>query len=109
MARFQRTKKKTFIKSFLASIAVFVVLLGVLIYGINSISARTLAEQKNSLENALQRGITQCYAVEGSYPESLDYLKEHYGVAYDEDTFYVDYKASGSNILPDVTIIEKGE
>ena len=57
----------------------------------------------------LIRNITYCYAVEGSYPESLDYLKEHYGLTYDEDRFFVDYQVIGANILPDVTIIEKGE
>ena len=65
--------------------------------------------QKESLESALIRNITYCYAVEGSYPESLDYLKEHYGLTYDEDRFFVDYQVIGANILPDVTIIEKGE
>jgi hypothetical protein len=45
--------------------------------------------------------------VEGKYPESLDYLKEHYGLTYNEDLFFVDYRVSGSNILPDVTIIER--
>ena len=47
--------------------------------------------------------------MEGSYPESLEYLKEHYGITYDEDRFFVDYKIVGTNILPDVTIIEKGD
>ena len=107
MVRFQRKQRKSFGKSLLISIAVFAVLLGVLIYGLQAVSARTVSEQETSLENALQRAITQCYAVEGAYPESLDYIKEHYGITYDEDTFFVDYKASGANILPDVTIIEK--
>ena len=65
--------------------------------------------QKESLENAITRSITHCYAVEGSYPASLDYLKENYGLTYDEDLFFVDYQTIGSNILPDVTIIEKEE
>lgn len=109
MTRFQLTKRSSLGKTFLISIAFFVVVTVMLVYGINSISTKTRAEEKRNLENALQRGITQCYAVEGTYPESLDYLKEHYGITYDEDVFFVDYKASGANILPDVTIIEKGE
>ena len=109
MVRFQYNKKKSYSKSILISITVFVVLLGVVYYGINSISERTSSDQRTSLENALQRGITQCYALEGSYPESLDYLKGHYGITYNGDKFFVDYKASGSNILPDVTIIERGD
>ena len=47
--------------------------------------------------------------MEGTYPQSLDYLKEYYGLMYDEDLFFVDYQVMGSNILPDVTIIEKGD
>lgn len=55
------------------------------------------------------RSITYCYTIEGAYPESLDYLKEHYGLVYDEDLFFVDYRVSGSNILPDITVIERGD
>ena len=77
--------------------------------GIESLSSGSVRRQKESLENALNRSITYCYAVEGSYPESLEYLKEHYGITYDEDRFFVDYKIVGANILPDVTIIEKGD
>ncbi|WP_318583936.1 hypothetical protein [[Clostridium] scindens] len=57
----------------------------------------------------MTRSITQCYAVEGNYPESLDYLKKSYGLHYDEDKFFVDYQPLGSNIMPDVTIIKKEE
>ena len=45
--------------------------------------------------------------MEGSYPESLQYLKEHYGLTYDDDKFFVDYQTLGSNIMPDVTIIDR--
>lgn len=43
----------------------------------------------------------------GAYPESLRYLEEHYGLIYDEDRFFIDYQILGSNIMPDVTIIDK--
>ncbi len=52
------------------------------------------------------RSIANCYALEGEYPESLEYIKENYGLVYDEDRFFVDYRVSGSNIMPDVTIID---
>lgn len=73
--------------------------------GISSVSDTTTAKQMESLENALNRSITQCYAVEGAYPPNLEYIKEHYGLIYDEDLFYVDYQPIGSNIMPDVTIL----
>ena len=75
--------------------------------GISSISETTLNKQKESLENALNRNIIHCYAVEGFYPPSLEYIEEHYGLIYDKDTFFVDYQPIGSNMRPDVTILVK--
>ena len=87
------------------SLLVFAVLLILLIYGVSYISEATVNEQQHSLETALHRSIIQCYAVEGTYPPSLDYLKTHYGLTYDEDPFFVDYTIVGSNLLPDITVI----
>jgi hypothetical protein len=77
--------------------------------GLSSLSDSTMRRQKESLENAVTRSVTYCYTVEGTYPENLDYLKDNYGLIYDEETFFVDYRIIGSNVLPDITIIEKGE
>lgn len=79
----------------------------VLYFGINAISENTIAKQQESLETALRRFVVQCYAVEGAYPPSLSYIKEHYGLIYDEDLFFVDYASVGSNLFPDITIIRK--
>ena len=75
------------------------------VIGISSVDDTTYEKQMESLETALHRSISQCYAVEGTYPPSLDYLKEHYGIFYDSELFYVDYTSIGSNIMPDITII----
>ena len=75
--------------------------------GIASVSDTTAAKQLESLENAINRSITQCYAVEGAYPPDLNYIKDHYGLVYDETLFYVDYQPIGSNIMPNVTILQR--
>lgn len=75
--------------------------------GIGSVSESTLSKQQESLETALERSISQCYAVEGSYPPSLEYLKQHYGLLYDEDSFFIDYEYYGSNLLPEVTVLRR--
>jgi len=51
--------------------------------------------------------ISQCYAVEGCYPPSLEYLEQHYGLLYDEDSFFIDYEYYGSNLLPEVTVLRR--
>lgn len=79
----------------------------IFILGINSISETTVTKQKESLETAINRNIIHCYAVEGFYPPSLEYMEENYGLTYDKDLFFVDYQPIGSNIRPDVTILVK--
>lgn len=109
MARFQYKKKTHIYRKFILSFCGFLLIIVIFYQGIQSLSSSTRRRQKESLENALTRSITYCYTVEGAYPESLDYLKRNYGLMYDEDLFFVDYRIVGSNILPDVTIIEKGD
>lgn len=59
------------------------------------------------LERALSRSITQCYALEGTYPPDIQYLVDHYGLIYDSDYYFISYNYIGSNLRPDVTIIER--
>lgn len=105
MYRFVRTKSRS--GTLLFSLLVFVFIFGLFYWGIDAVSATSKAEQRRSLEAALHRSIVHCYATNGTYPQSLLYLKEHYGITYDENRFYVDYQPSGENLMPEVTIIEK--
>lgn len=107
MSRFEYRRQSHHAPRFLLSVCVFLLILVVFVQGISSLSTSTKKRQKESLENAIMRDVTYCYTVEGTYPESLEYLKENYGLTYDEDLFFVDYRIAGSNILPDVTIIER--
>ncbi len=94
-------------RAMVISLAVFLAVLIVFLLSLDSMSEGTARRQRESLEKALNRCVTYCYAVEGAYPESLTYMKENYGLTYDEGRFFVDYRYLGSNMLPDITIIEK--
>jgi hypothetical protein len=74
--------------------------------GVDSLSDSTARRQKEILEKSLARSVSYCYAVEGAYPESLDYIRENYGLYYDESRFFVDYRVQGGNIRPEITVIE---
>lgn len=89
----------------LLPLLVGIIILLLFLRGIQSVSDTTAAKQRESLETALARSIAQCYAVEGMYPPSLNYLKAHYGLTYDEDKFFVDYQSTGSNLMPEVTVL----
>lgn len=107
MSRFTYQKQPRTAPKALWSVLAFVLILLFFVQEIASLSQSTQRRQRESLEHAIMRSITYCYMVEGSYPQSLDYLKDHYGLIYDEDLFFVDYRVTGSNLLPDVTIIER--
>lgn len=62
---------------------------------------------RDILERALARSITQCYAIEGTYPPDLNYLIDNYGLSYDIEKYYIDYRYIGANLRPDTTIIER--
>lgn len=88
-------------------LAAFLLLFTLFLGGIQDLSDSTAARQQESLETALSRSIAQCYAVEGFYPPDLEYLREHYGLTYDEDVFLVDYISYGSNLRPEITVLRK--
>jgi hypothetical protein len=103
--RFETSKRSSFVRNFLISVIVFIVIFYIFQQAVGSVSTRTMTEEKAILEEALTRSITHCYAIEGRYPESLDYLKDNYGLVYNDDLFFVDYQPLGSDLMPDITII----
>lgn len=108
MNRFEQTSKPLLRSAtYLYPLTGFLILLLLFLGGIHSVSRTSLAKQQESLETALHRSIAQCYAVEGTYPPSLEYLVTHYGLTYDSDEFLVDYEYYGSNLLPEITVLHK--
>ena len=98
-------KKHGNAQSILISAGIFIVIFILFLTAVARTSRGTIAEQKKMLESAIDKGIVQCYVTEGRYPESFEYLKDNYGITYEEDLFRVDYMAFGSNMKPNVTII----
>ena len=106
MNRFYHSNSRSYVKS-VASFIIFAAFFAMFFLGISNISAKTDEKQKESLELAISRGISHCYATKGHYPEDLSYLMTHYGISYDENKYFIDYTVLGENIFPEVTIIEK--
>lgn len=65
------------------------------------------AEGALQLESAVRRCAVSCYAQEGFYPPDLVYLKENYALQYDETHYTVHYEAVASNLMPDITVVER--
>jgi len=87
-----------------------VLLLALLLGGVWLLVSRVGTAQSGAqtqfVEDAVHNAALTCYAVEGAYPDDLDYLRENYGLAYDAERYYVTYDAFASNLLPEIYVTE---
>ena len=90
-----------------APVLILVAVLAAFVMFSSSLTNDNTAREKEILENAIERSITQCYALEGTYPADLAYLEQHYGLIYDKEQFFVMYEYIGGNLRPSITIIER--
>ena len=106
--RFLQQKKSSNLRSLLVTAGLFLAALLLFLSMTGTVKDRANREAEETLRTAISRGIVRCYGLEGAYPESLEVLKANYGLVYDEERFFVDYHANGRNLLPTVTIIDRG-
>lgn len=89
----------------LAALVVMIVV-AVLIFG--KMGNETENTQAELVRRSVRRALTTCYATEGAYPMSLDYLKQNYDLTYNEERFYVFYDAFASNVMPEIRVSLRG-
>lgn len=89
----------------IVSLTIFALIVVFFLMAVEYSGRSTIEKQQESLENAISRDIVQCYAIEGMYPPSLEYMEQHYGLTYDKNTFFVDYQPIAANLYPDYTVI----
>ena len=105
MNRFQKRRPAVGLAGRLLSGLIFAVMLLLFLLGLNNISGMTVRQEAEGLESSIRRSAVHCYALEGFYPDSLDYLQRHYGLTYDEEKYVISYEVIGSNLMPDVSVI----
>jgi uncharacterized protein (DUF4213/DUF364 family) len=100
-------KKKGPPLNLILSLALLCCVLTAAVFGLRSADKASGKESARILEDSIRRAAVSCYAIEGRYPDTLKYLTENYGVYVDEEEFAVFYEVFASNIMPDVTVIER--
>ena len=58
-------------------------------------------------EQAVRQAAVSCYALEGTYPATYEELKASSGIAVDEEKYKVFYEIFASNIMPEITVLER--
>lgn len=98
-------KKKAW-SSLLAIVMALILLMGFL-FALGNLKQGYAREGRQQLEDALRRAAVACYAAEGIYPPTLEYLVQHYGVQIDEERYTVFYEVYAENLMPEITVLEK--
>lgn len=88
------------------AVLILVLIIVLAVFSFNEIGENANSEGLAITEKAVKRAIITCYAQEGSYPESIDYLKENYGLHL-SDEYIVLYDMFATNIMPDVRVERK--
>lgn len=69
------------------------------------LQGNTQEKEFQLLKDVITEASIECYAVEGMYPPSVEYLEENYGVQIDRTKYNVFYAGFASNVQPDITIV----
>ena len=97
------------VKKIIALVLVMVVLLAGSVLVINSMVSAGDAGEVRMVQDAVKNAALTCFAVEGAFPYDLDYLRENYGLAYDEEKYHVLYEAFASNQMPEIRVTIRGD
>jgi hypothetical protein len=95
------------VRSALIPLAFTLAVMGMIVYGLRQTEAASRAEGLRILEDSIRRAVVMSYAIEGRYPESLEYVEEHFGIHINRDVFHVHYEIFASNIMPDIMVMER--
>ena len=105
MNRKKKRQDIRFVTGCMVSAAVFGAVVGIFLQGISVFLRRAEEEGARTLQNAITRACVQCYAIEGRYPPSVQYLEDAYGIRIDEERYAVFYSGFASNVMPDITVV----
>ncbi len=90
--------------------AVPVILVVVLYFVLTAVGRVDRGQQQESekrLQDTIKKAVVNCYAIEGTYPATLEYVEEHYGLMVDRERYDVFYEIFADNIMPEITVIPK--
>lgn len=105
MLHIEIPKRRSSLPGYLLSLLIFGAVLYLFLHSVGAIKTRTQEDQLKALSDAVRRASVQCYAIEGRYPPSVEYLEEHYGIVIDRKRYYVFYDGWASNVMPDITVL----
>lgn len=88
-------------------LSLFSITLALILTGLVRAGKTVRANGLSAAEEAVRRSALCCYALEGSYPESYEYLKEHYPPGINETLYAIHYTAAAPSLMPEIAIVRR--
>ncbi len=98
----RQLKRRRKIYAVVACCIVAAVIAAWALVGVVQANART--QGAVALRDAVLQSAKQCCAIEGSYPSSLDYLEQNYGLTINHSDYVVSYEYFADNVMPSVVV-----
>ena len=95
-------------KGILFSLSISIIFVLCLSLSFGSLKEKSTKDDIQRINDGIKQSILECYAIEGKYPESIDYLSENYGIYLNSDLYQIHYRYLGSNMIPEFGVFEKG-
>jgi hypothetical protein len=77
-------------------------------WGAGGLANTVTDKQAQFVADSVRRSAVQCYAIEGSFPPTqggIEYLRNNYGLAIDEQRYVVYYESLGQNLIPQIRVV----
>ena len=89
------------------TVVAFVIFAVIFLSGLQQSSKRVNDGSYKATKDAINHAITNCYAIEGKYPQTVDYLIEKYGLIIDMNRYRIeDYIPLGDFYRPTFNLID---
>ena len=91
----------------LLGLLVFAAVAAWMVRGVGEAAEVSDREGLRMAQQAVRQAAVSCYALQGAYPATYEDLKASSGVAVDEEKYVVFYEIFASNIMPEITVVER--
>lgn len=102
-----KKNKIIFYGKILLMLAALAIAVFVLVKATNKVNAGGKSESLEQLDSTIRKATITCYATEGVFPPTIDYLEKNYGVLIDKEKYTVFYEIFGENVMPEITVMER--
>lgn len=95
--------------SILIQFLIFGFVIAIFYVGFTNTSKQVNDQDLLRVKEAVQKAALECFSIEGSYPTTVEYLEEHYGLYLQKDIYSIRYEFVAGNLMPMTNVYRKGE